>query len=320
MIELGFGYKRGLSFEGVVMNNFTRQLFFSAIIFLSSTFPVLSQDLGPGFTKVKDGIYVYASKDGNSTCSVVLTEEGPVIIDACQRPPDTRHLMAAVKKLTDKPVRFLIDTEVHNDHTFGHWMFSPPAVVINAEGAGAAMKKGFDPKRADALAAESPEMAEAVKGYKMVVPHMEYRNKMTINLGERTFELLQLKNVHSEADTAVWLPKERVLFAASAANVKSFINLRPFVRIPDVLASYKLMKSLNPEIVVPGHGAVTTTKIFDEYEGFYNVLVKRVGEMAAQGKSLDEIKKELKMPEYADWAGQNNLPQNITVAYESVKK
>jgi cyclase len=287
---------------------------------LAMPFSVQAQDLGPGFTKVKDGIYVYAAKEGNSTCSVVLTEEGPVIIDTCQRPPDTHRLMAGVKKLTDKPVRFVIDTEVHNDHTFGHWVFSPPAVVINAEGAGAAMRKGFDPKRVDTLVAESPDMAEAVKGYKMVVPQIEYRNRMTINLGERTFELLYLKNVHSEADTAIWLPKERVLFAASAANVKSIINLRPFVRIPDVLASYKLMKSLNPEIVVPGHGAVSTTKIFDEYEAFYNLLVKRVGEMAAQGKSLDEIKKELKMPEYADWADQNNLPQNVTVAYESIKK
>jgi cyclase len=287
---------------------------------LAMPFSVQAQDLGPGFTKVKDGIYVYAAKEGNSTCSVVLTEEGPVIIDTCQRPPDTHRLMAGVKKLTDKPVRFVIDTEVHNDHTFGHWVFSPPAVVINAEGAGGAMRKGFDPKRVETLAAESPEMAEAVKGYKMVVPQIEYRNRMTINLGERTFELLYLKNVHSEADTAIWLPKERVLFAASAANVKSIINLRPFVRIPDVLASYKLMKSLNPEIVVPGHGAVSTTKIFDEYEAFYNLLVKRVGEMAAQGKSLDEIKKELKMPEYTDWADQNNLPQNVTVAYESIKK
>ena len=281
---------------------------------------VWGQDIGPGFTKVKDGIYVYAAKDGNSTCSVVLTQEGPVVIDACQRPPDTHRLMAGIKKLTDKPVRFVIDTEVHNDHTFGHWVFSPPAVVINAEGAGDAMRKGFDPKRIETLSAESAEMAEAVKGYKMIVPQLEYRNRMTINLGVRTFELYYLKNVHSEADTAVWLPKDRVLFAASAANVKSIINLRPFVRFQDVLASYKLMKSLSPEIVVPGHGAVSTTKIFDEYEGFYNLLMKRVGEMAAQGKSLDQIKKELKLPEYADWAGQNNLPQNITVAYESVKK
>lgn len=290
------------------------------LVLMCAAFPAQAQELGPGFTKVKDGIYVYAAKEGNSTCSVVVTEEGPVIIDTCQRPPDTHRLMAGVKKLTDKPVRFVIDTEIHNDHTFGHWVFSPPAMVINAEGAGAAMKKQFDPKRVEKLAAESPEMAEAIKGYKMIVPQIEYRNQMTINLGERTFELIYLKNVHSEADTAVWLPKERVLFAASAANVRSILNLRPFVRIPDVLASYKLMKSLNPEIVVPGHGAVSTTKIFDEYEGFYNLLMKRVGEMVAQGKSLDEIKKELKMPEYADWADQNNLPQNITVAYESLKK
>jgi len=290
------------------------------LVLICAAFPAQAQELGPGFTKVKDGIYVYAAKEGNSTCSVVVTEDGPVIIDTCQRPPDTHRLMAGVKKLTDKPVRFVIDTEIHNDHTFGHWVFSPPAMVINAEGAGAAMKKQFDPKRVEKWAAESPEMAEAIKGYKMIVPQIEYRNQMTINLGERTFELIYLKNVHSEADTAVWLPKERVLFAASAANVKSIINLRPFVRIPDVLASYKLMKSLNPEIVVPGHGAVSTTKIFDEYEGFYNLLMKRVGEMVAQGKSPDEIKKELKMPEYADWADQNNLPQNITVAYESLKK
>ena len=181
---------------------------------------VQAQDLGPGFTKVKDGIYVYAAKDGNSTCSVVLTEEGPVIIDTCQTPPDAHRLMAGVKKLTDKPVRFLIDTEVHNDHTFGHWVFSPPAMVINAEGAGEGMRKGFDPKRTETLAAQSEEMKEAIKGYKMIVPQIEYRNRMTINLGERTFELIYLKNVHSEADTAIWLPKERVLFASSAANVQ----------------------------------------------------------------------------------------------------
>ena len=292
-------------------------------IFAVLAFSALSasaQDPGPGFTKVKDGIYVFASKTGNSNCSVVMTEEGLVVIDACQTPTDTMKFMTGIKKLSDKPIRFLIDTEVHNDHTFGHYVFSPPAIVINHEGAGEAMKKGFDPKRLDTLKAQSPEMREAVQNHKLIPPQIEYKNKMTIHLGERTFELLYLKNVHSEADTAIWLAKERVLFAASAANVKSIINLRPFVRIPDVLASYKLMKSLNPELVVPGHGPVSTTKIFDEYEAFYNLLLKRVGEMAAQGKSLDEIKKELKMPEYAGWEGQNRFGVNIDVAYQSVQK
>jgi hypothetical protein len=80
------------------------------------------------------------------------------------------------------------------------------------------------------------------------------------------------------------------------------------------------MKSLNPEVVIAGHGQPTTTIIFDEYEGFYNLLMKRVGELAAQGKTLDEIKKEVKIPEYKDWRGQDRLEVNIEAVYKSVKK
>ena len=281
---------------------------------------LFAQELGPGFHKIKDGIYTFAPDQTTTTCSFVVTEAGVVMIDSCNSPLDSRRMAAAIKKVTDKPVIFLIDTETHADHTGNHFIFSPPATVINAEGAGAGMRKEFDPKRAETLAAKSPEMRAALEGFKMIPPHIEYKDRMTINLGERTFELIYLKNAHSFADTAVWMPKERVLFAASAANVRTFIPLRPSVVLPDVIASYKLMKSLNPEVVIPGHGQPTTTIIFDEYEGFYNLLMKRVSEMAAQGKSLDEIKKELKMPEYADWQGQDRLGVNIDAAYKSVKK
>ena len=287
---------------------------------LSCATLVTAPDLGPGFTKVKDGIYVFAPDATTTTCGFVVTQEGVLMIDSCNSPLHSRNMLAAIKKVTDKPIVFLIDTETHSDHTANHFIFSPPATIINHVGAGAAMKKEFNPKRGETLAAQSAEMRAALQGYKMIAPHIEYKDKMTINLGERTFELIYLKNVHSEADTVIWLPKERVLFAGSAANVRTFINLRPSVVLSDVLASYKLMKSLNPEVVVAGHGPVSTTKIFDEYEGYYTLLLKRVGQMAAQGKSLAEIKKELKMPEYADWHGQDRLGPNIDAAYKSVKK
>jgi cyclase len=297
-----------------------RLVFLVAVVLLYGGFTARAQELGPGFHKIKDGIYTFAPDQATTTCSFVVTEMGVVMIDSCNSPLDSRRMAAAIKKLTDKPVMFLIDTETHSDHTGNHFIFSPPAMVINAEGAGAGMRKEYNPKRAETLAAQSPEMRAALEGFKIITPQIEYKDRMTIHLGERTFELIYLKNVHSEADTAVWLPKERVLFASSAANVRSFINLRPTVVLPDVIASYNLMRSLNPEVVIAGHGQPTTTKIFDEYEGFYNLLMKRVGEMAAQGKSLDEIKKELKMPEYADWRGQDRLGVNIDAAYRSVKK
>ena len=293
---------------------------FVSIFILYSAVSAQAQELGPGFHKIKDGIYTFAPDATTTTCSFVVTQEGVVMIDSCNSPLDSRKMAAAIKKVTDKPVVFLIDTETHSDHTANHFIFSPPATIINHQGAGEGMKKEYDPKRAETLAAKSPEMRAALEGSRMIPPHIEYKDRMTINLGERTFELIYLKNVHSEADTAIWLPKERVLFASSAANVRRFLNLRPSVVIPDVLASYKLMKSLNPEIVVTGHGPPTTTKVFDEYEGFYTLLLKRVGDMVAQGKSLAEIKNELKMPEYGDWHDQNRLGANIDAAYKSVKK
>ena len=115
--------------------------------------------------------------------------------------------------MTDKPVMFLIDTKTHADHTWGHhFIFSPPATVINAEGAVAGMRKEYNPKRAETLAAKSPEMRRGPeRGKKNDPATYQYKDRMTINLGERTFELIHLKNVHSFADTAVWMPKERVL-------------------------------------------------------------------------------------------------------------
>jgi cyclase len=197
-------------------------------------------------------------------------------------------------------------------------MFSPPALIVAHEGATESMKKAYNPKRNEKLMAEYPEMREAFKGYKMITPHIEYRQKMTLNLGERTFELYYLKNVHSEADTAIWLPRERVLFSAAVAGINRFSNLRPFVQIPDMLNAMNMMKALNPEIVVPGHGAPGTTKIFDDSIQYYSLLLERVGKMAKEGKSPEIIKKELRMPETDDWSSKERIDTNIDAAYRAV--
>ena len=277
-----------------------------------------AQDLGPNIRKIKDGIYVYVGNNLNSNAGIVLTQEGVVLIDSGHNPTDSRALLAAVKKLTPLPVRYLIDTEPHGDHTTGHFVFSPPALIVAHEGATDSMKAAYNPKRNEKLMAESAEMRAAFEGFRFVLPHIEYRQKMTLNVGERTFELFYLKNVHSESDTAVWLPKERVLFSASGIVVNQFNILRPFVTIPDILAAAKMMKGLNPEFVIPGHGIPGTVKIFDDTEKYYALLLERVGKMAKEGKSLEEIKKEVRMPEYDHWATKERFPTNVEAAYKVV--
>jgi len=279
-----------------------------------------AQDLGPHVKKIMDGIYVYAAGPVDSNCTIILTQEGVVLIDSGHNPPDSQAILKAVKQLTSQPIRFLINTEPHSDHTTGHFLFSPPAIIIAHEGATDSMKKAYNPQRNEKLMADYPDMRESFKGFKMITPQIEYRDKMTLNVGERTFELYYLKNVHSEADTAIWLPRERVIFSAAVAGVKRFSNLRPSVQIEDMISAMKMMKSLNPEIVVPGHGPPGTTKIFDDSIQYYTLLLERVGKMAKEGKSLDSIKKELRMPETDDWASKDRIDTNIESAYRSAKK
>jgi cyclase len=296
------------------------------IVFFLWARPLSAQDPGRHFLKIKDGIYVYGrddipGRDPTSNCGIIITQEGVVLIDSGPNPPDSLAILAAVKKLTSQPIRFLINTETHNDHTTGNFVFSPPAVVIASAGATAGMKSYYNPQRNEKLMAESPEMRDAFRGFRLVTPHVEFTDRLVLHTGDRTLELLQLDKIHSDADTAIWLPQERVLFSAATAAVKRFGFFRPFVTIANVKAALKKLKALNPDVVVPANGAPGTVQLLNDTDTFYDVLLDRVGKMMAEGKSLDEIKANLRLSEYESWSGgKPRLDTNIEAAYRAIKK
>src|SRR5215510_10329391 len=205
--------------EGAMGLKIASALLVTAGLLLTSA-PASAQDLGPHFKKIKDGIITYVAKPDESNCTIILTSEGVVLIDSGHNPTDSQTVLKAVKQLTPLPIRFLINTEPHADHTTGHYVFSPPTTIVAAAGATASMQGAYNPRRIEQLRAESPAMRAAAEGYRLITPHIEYKDKMTINLGERAFELMYLKNVHSESDTAIWLPKERMVFTAASIGVK----------------------------------------------------------------------------------------------------
>ena len=291
----------------------------SILCLLLLTSVSLAQELGAQFKKINDGIFTYVGTSGESNCTIILTQDGVVLIDSGNNPKDSYAVLDAVKKLTSQPVRLLINTEPHADHTTGHFVFSPPAVVVAAAGAGESMRASNIVERVAKLVAEKPELRSQYEGYRMITPHIEYRDRATLSVGERTIELFYLKNVHSEADTAIWLPKERVLFPAASVGVKRLNNLRANVSIPDTLSAIKMMKALNPDVVIPGHGQPGTAQILEDNERYYNLLVDRVKQLVQQGKSLEQVKQELKMPEIDEWAGKDRFPNNVEAAYRAAK-
>ncbi len=113
---------------------------FTMLVLVLLTSLAQAQDLGPNIRKISDGIYVYVGTNFNSNCGIVITQDGVVLIDSGHNPTDSIAILAAVKKLTPLPIRYLIDTEPHGDHTTGHFVFSPPAMIVAHEGATESMK------------------------------------------------------------------------------------------------------------------------------------------------------------------------------------
>ena len=110
-----------------------------------------------------------------------------------------------------------------------------------------------------------------------------------------------------------------MLFPAASVGVKRLNNLRANVSIPDTLSAIKMMKALNPDVVIPGHGQPATAQILEDNERYYNLLVDRVKQLVQQGKSLEQVKQELKMPEIDAWAGKDRFPNNVEAAYRAAK-
>jgi len=80
------------------MKSHFKLAFLLTSLFLSLAISAAAQDLGPGFTKIKDGIYTFAPDATTTTCSFIVTQEGVVMIDSCSSPIHSRNMLAAIKK------------------------------------------------------------------------------------------------------------------------------------------------------------------------------------------------------------------------------
>src|SRR5215213_4075717 len=101
------------------MNHKANAVLHSIVCLFLLTSVSVAQELGAQFKKIKDGIFTYVGTSGESNCTIILTQDGVVLMDSGNFPKDSRAVLDAVKKLTSQPVRLLINTEPHADHTTG---------------------------------------------------------------------------------------------------------------------------------------------------------------------------------------------------------
>src|SRR5580692_3416723 len=164
------------------------------------------------FQKLADDVYGFVGKLNDANAMAIVTTQGVVVVDTGNNPPETRILQKFVQSVTTQPIRYVVITQNHGDHTGGTPLFSPPATVIvqdNVAKDWAAMKD----YQVRSWQKRFPERAETLKGVSPLDTVVSFSDRMTIHVGGKTIELIYIDDTYNPGDVAVWLPESGIMHA-----------------------------------------------------------------------------------------------------------
>ena len=203
--------------------------------------------------------------EGNtSNAGFAVTSDGVVVFDALGTPSHGGALLAQIRKVTDKKIRYVVASHYHADHIYGLQAFKDhtDAIVIAQERA-AEYKENEETADEKANARLDQRRAALFpwvdKNTRVVPPDITFRDRMTIALGDRRLTLLYAGPAHSSSDMMMLVEPDGVLFAGDIVQ-----NSRiPHMNSDDVsttqwLAALGEVEKLDPKFIIPGHGKAST--------------------------------------------------------------
>ena len=270
------------------MGNDPRRLGACALLLLASRLAAASgSEPAYRLEKVAEGVYCATSTETAyyvTNSAIVVGDESVLVVDSGATPSGARALVQAVRTVTDRPLRYLVDTHFHFDHAFGNAAFGPDTVVVSHEATRALLGpealrgrtyRGFvDPLpsraeqlRAQAAAEPSAEkrqglaaQAESLEAYArelaaltLVPPRLTFSERASVDLGHREAQLLFLGRGHTAGDVVVFLPRERILCTGDVFN--GYIGYMGDAYVDEWADSLDRLARLDFETVIPGHGA-----------------------------------------------------------------
>ena len=232
--------------------------------------------------EVTDDLYVIRGEGSNIT--VYVTDEGVVLVDAkFERNYD--EVQAKLKSITDRPVRYVINTHAHPDHTGGNAKLLPFAHIIAHDRTLAAM-----------IEREQPGL-----------PQLTYTNEFRITLGGKEVIVSHFGPCHTDGDTFVYFPAARVLSAGDCFNTADGRGRNPtgsptyafyidYGTGGSLLGRAKVADAalkLDFDTVIPGHGPPTDRAGFVRWRSDVDAITTRLRGMVRDGKNADEVTEAL---------------------------
>ena len=193
--------------------------------------------------------------EGRPNAGFIVTREGVVVIDALASPREGEALLRTIRGVTRQPVRWLVLTHHHPDHTFGAIVFKRAGarIIAHPDTRTLASEGGQDALIADWVRVMG---LDAMRGFEFAeVPDRPVTGTDTLQLGGRTIIITHPGAAHTPGDLMVWMPRERVLFAGDLL-IEDGVTMVVDGSARALERALEIIDSLAPRIAVPGHGAI----------------------------------------------------------------
>jgi cyclase len=273
----------------------------------------------PSVKQITSDLYFFYDYAGSNSVFLV-TEDGVLVIDTRSHPRLGQDLIDRIRKVTDKPIKWVINSHFHGDHTFGNAAFQAAGATFVAQQETARIMQLVQPK----------EMARRREGMlrnhlnpdevKLILPDVTFDHDMAIHLGGRDIRLLYLGPGQQAGDTFVLFPQERVLFTPGAFARHSMPNL---AFTPSVDNWIKLLNQVaemkDYDVILPAHGDVANRADVKQLADMLADEYGTVKQAIAKGMSLQEAQRTLTFPQYRDWRNYQRLKNEITSLYELIQ-
>ena len=249
-----------------------------------------TKQLGPG-------VYALLSnKPPVDNSGFVVGEKGVLVVDAHINAAMARQIQDAVRKVTDKPILYLINTNYHGDHTFGNYAFPPTTQIVAHRKTAAAMQE-FEHEKKLMLSTVNGD-STVLADVKLRLPNIEFEESLRLDLGGRMVELYHFGHGNTPGDTVVYEPVTKTAWTGNLVLGRGSIPWAIDGNTPAYLNTIaRMAASLDIETVVPGHAIMTSGDILGKYLRYLSGLVQSVQTEIRSGRTLEQTLARLPLAE-----------------------
>ena len=243
-----------------------------------------------------------ANRNFISNAGFVVTDDGVLVVDALGSPALAEELLAAIRRITDKPVRHIVVTHYHADHIYGLQSFKAAGAQVLAEAEGQVYL--HSETAALRLKASREELFPWIdEKTQLVAADRWIREPLTLRMGGLEFVVQPVGPAHTPEDLVVYVPQLKLLFAGDLV----FRGRVPFVGQADSgrwIAGLDRLLAFDAQVIVPGHGPVSNTAREDLQmtRDYLAYLRKTMGAAARDMEPFEEAYKR------TDWSRFETLP------------